>query len=699
MRGIVVLAFTAILALPLPLLAAPPEKGGPANHEMDEMVVTATRTEEPLKSIPGRVEVITREDLKEMPVQTVDEALSYISGAHGERANGPYSFKSTLTLRGLGNEQGRTLVLLDGVPMNSSDMGDVNWNRINMEDVQRIEILKGPAASIYGNNAMGGVINIITQKPTRIAEGRISTQYGTYDDWQLRGIAGFRTSEEKKGLWGRVSAFSHNSPGYTNVPNDEQTRYTVKNFITEKTINGKVGWDFNESNSLELQYTQDNQTVGEGKEIFAYDGVHRAYDTGAWQGRLNLGYEGWNGLLNVYFNDTNYDRTQESITDSTDLLKYINSYSRTDSKVNRQELGVMTNVSRVWGPNTFTLGFDYRDGLMDGTDYSRTGTITFATDYGKIRTLGGFFQDQLRFLDDKLIFLAGLRYDNATTYDGHYDTNISSLSSYTSYYSDHTWDQWSPRASAKYFFMDNLSAYLSYAHAFRAPLLDDMYRTGKMKGGYKISNPNLGPENLDTFEVGTDYQPMENLKLSGSGYFSVGHDFQYYVNVSSGISQKQNVGEVQIWGMELNAEYDPFKFMDIDVLKKFTVFANYTFNDSRIADFPGRPDLVGKLLSYTPQNSANVGYTWLNKFINNKLAVQYVGEMYSDDINTSNTTISPHALLNGKIWRNLDFFEYGEHMELSLSAQNIMDHRYIDSRNSNGLSPGRMLFLELTCKF
>ena len=258
MRGIVVLAFTAILALPLPLLAAPPEKGGPANHEMDEMVVTATRTEEPLKSIPGRVEVITREDLKEMPVQTVDEALSYISGAHMERTNGPYSFKSTLTLRGLGNEQGRTLVLLDGVPMNSSDMGDVNWNRVNMEDVQRIEILKGPAASIYGNNAMGGVINIITQKPTRIAEGRISTQYGTYDDWQLRGIAGFRTSEEKKGLWGRVSAFYHDSPGYKNVPSDEQTRYTVKNYITEKTINGKVGWDFNESNSLELQYTKDN---------------------------------------------------------------------------------------------------------------------------------------------------------------------------------------------------------------------------------------------------------------------------------------------------------------------------------------------------------------------------------------------------------------------------------------------------------
>ena len=75
------------------------------------MVVTATRTEEPLKEIPGRVEVITREQLKEMPVQTVDEALSYISGVHQERSSGLDSFKSVVSLRGMGNVQGRTLVM------------------------------------------------------------------------------------------------------------------------------------------------------------------------------------------------------------------------------------------------------------------------------------------------------------------------------------------------------------------------------------------------------------------------------------------------------------------------------------------------------------------------------------------------------------------------------------------------------------
>ncbi len=701
MKRLVVVAMAVLLSWPVSLWAREKnDAAGEGQAAMEDMVVTATRTEEPLKSIPGRVEVITSEELKQMPVQTVDQAISYISGAHLERPNGPVTFKSTLTLRGLGNEQGRTLVLLDGMPMNSSDMGDVNWNRINLEDVKRIEILKGPAASIYGNNAMGGVINIITQKPTKVVEGRVSTQYGTYDDLQLRGVAGFRAKEDKEGLYGRVSAFHHNSPGYKSIPSDEQTVYTVKNFIREDTVNGKIGWDLTETNNIEFQYTKDTQTIGEGKQIFAYDGVHRGYDTGVWQARMNLAYEGWSGTANVYFSDTNYDRTQESITSSSNIRTYLNSYSRTDSQVNRQELGVMTNVSRVWGPNTFTVGFDYRDGKMDGNDYSRTGTITFATNYGKIRNLGAFAQDQLRFLDDTLIFLLGLRYDNATTYDGRYDTNISSLSQYTKYYSDKTWDQWSPRASVKYFFLDNLSGYLSYGHSFRAPLLDDMYRTGRMRGGTKISNPNLGPEKMDSFEAGLDYQPFDNLKLAGSGYFSVGHDFQYYVNITSAISQKQNIGEVQIWGMELDAEYDPFKHLGNELFEKFGLFANYTFNDSRITDFPGRPDLVGKLLSYTPQNSFNTGFNWLNKYLNNRVAVQYVGEMYSDDINTSNTTISPHALVNAKVWRNFDFISpYGKNVEMSLSVDNLFDHRYIDSRNANGMNPGRMFFLEMTCKF
>jgi iron complex outermembrane recepter protein len=68
-------------------------------------------------------------------------------------------------MRGLGSEPGRSLILMDGVPINKGETGEVNWNRIDIDEVQRLEIFKGPGSSVYGNNAMGGVINIISRKP------------------------------------------------------------------------------------------------------------------------------------------------------------------------------------------------------------------------------------------------------------------------------------------------------------------------------------------------------------------------------------------------------------------------------------------------------------------------------------------------------------------------------------------------------
>ncbi len=159
---------------------------------------------------------------------------------------------------------------------------------------------------------------------------------------------------------------------------------------------------------------------------------------------------------------------------------------------------------------------------------------------------------------------------------------------------------------------------------------------------------------------------------------------------------------MQIWGAEFGAEYDPFTFQENDLLKKFTLFANYTLNESKITQFPGNTQYVGKYLTNTPFNSFNVGYNWINKYLNSRVGVQYVGVMFNDSANTSTQTIDPHALVNAKVWRNLDFLgTYGQNVNVSFSVENLFDTRYVNTygKSYETLNEGRTMYLELSCKF
>jgi len=127
------LAFISLCAVPA------------AAAEIELTVVTPARTSRSIGDVPGAVEVITAEQLKKASGSTLNDKLAgIVPGAVSSRQNGIYSFASVVTLRGLpANEQGRTLVLLDGVPVNTGATGAVNWNRLAAEDIERIEIFKG----------------------------------------------------------------------------------------------------------------------------------------------------------------------------------------------------------------------------------------------------------------------------------------------------------------------------------------------------------------------------------------------------------------------------------------------------------------------------------------------------------------------------------------------------------------------------
>ena len=137
----------------------------PINFKTDEIVVTATKTSREINSVPASIEYISNKDIETLAIQKIDESMKFLPGIDIDRPFGIFG-KSVVGIRGIvSSEPGRQLTLIDGIPINKSDGGGTNWNRIINSDIDHIEILKGPGASIYGNNAMGGTINLITKRP------------------------------------------------------------------------------------------------------------------------------------------------------------------------------------------------------------------------------------------------------------------------------------------------------------------------------------------------------------------------------------------------------------------------------------------------------------------------------------------------------------------------------------------------------
>lgn len=151
-----------------------------ATTELPSMVVSATRTEIDVKDSPASVSVITAEDIQQKTVFTVDEALKNTVGVMNRRTKGFMETTPSLTIRG--NAQAKdNLVLVDGIPQNDSNNGQVNWTMIDTESVERIEVLRGPFSSLYGGHAMGGVVSIFTKMPEKSGVSMKLGQGGSLD--------------------------------------------------------------------------------------------------------------------------------------------------------------------------------------------------------------------------------------------------------------------------------------------------------------------------------------------------------------------------------------------------------------------------------------------------------------------------------------------------------------------------------------
>ncbi len=652
--------------------------------KMEEVVVTATKAERALEEVPGRIQVITKEDIQLAPGQKIDDYLNNLSGVSVIRPNGIYTMTPNVTLRGLGAEGARTSVLVNGMPINKSDTGEVNWNRINVDDIERIEVFKGPGSSLYGNNAMGGVINIITKTPEKAIEGNVSGKYGTYDTYGVNASLSGSPLGKTSGPYYRASGFYQKSDGYISTAESARTPYTTERFLEEANGALTLGYRVNPDHRIEATGSYYNDKRGEGTKIQAPDGVSRDFDTA----NLSLLYQGRVGDLRWeikgFYQLEDYRRVSETLRGTT--------YTRFDVQSDREDEGVLLHVSKTLFPhNRVTFGADFKRVSIDGVDEYKT-SADYTRNTGKMDILGFFIQDEVDLLDNRLNIIGGLRYDYAKFYDGSYFSTLAPFSSLNGNLEEDSWSALSPRLAVRYDFLKNLSAYASYGRGFRASILDDLCRSGILWGLYKEANPDLEPETIDTYEAGIDYKPVAGMKLSATFFYSLGKDFLYFVPTGGTLSgrplyRRENIGKVEIHGVEIDTRYA--------LNKSLILFANYTYNYSEIISFPKNPALEGSELTNSPRHQIKAGVDWLNWFLNSAAYAHYKSSqfVYINEVRQTTKKIPDYYTVDLKFWRDV----YFKNLIASLTIQNVFDKRYLES--DTDLFPGRFIFGELGYSF
>ena len=610
--------------------------------ELEKTVVTATRTPEVLRNVSSSVSIITRDEIENSTARTVDDLLIKKAGINIRKAGVSHT-DNKITLRGLG----KVLILIDGLQANDAIAGQ-QLDNLPLESVERIEIVRGAASAVYGSEAMGGVVNIITKKPEKKLQGYIDGGGGNLDTYR----AGGQLSGSYKDLGLLFTTKREETGGYIptrhkyrkhGVSYKDQDVHTLEQF-------GKLNYEITADSDINLQYLRtynhvDNST---GKKNQMND-----RDRDRVQGSYNLRIGEIDSSLKGFYQKDNF--TYNSLEYMTNIPKY-----KMDS--DRDLWGVSLQASRditdFW---RLTAGVDYKNAELDtGYDYyfeTRDKLCEGKQDYW-----GPFLQNRFSFLDKRLILHLGLRYDtwrshDAKNFDSKYQADPTD-------YGSNTDGAVNPKFGLTYDLPWDSTIRASVGRAFRAPTIMDLYYTWYYGTTTYAGNPDLDPEDMRSYDIGLEKRFGSKGKVSITYYYNKIEDqiTSIVVQESPKIKQKQNVGEAESQGIELAANYD--------ICYWLSIFANYTYNHSKIKEFSVDPSLEGNRLAWSPYNKANYGLTYRGPYsITATLNGNYKGNCWHENKNTKR--MEAYTVLDLALrWKP------SKHIELWSDIHNLNNKKY-----------------------
>ena len=615
---------------------------------LEEIVVTATRYEEKTTSVPAYVTVISEEDIQESTAQTIPDLLRMEVGIHVSDITGNRR-TFAVDLRGFGETASfNTLVLVDGRRVNEPDLSGVDWTVIPLERVKRIEIIRGGSGSVlYGDNAAGGVINIITKEgDTLKGGGEIAT--GSYSTFKSDAYASGSLDDLSFYLSGRYFT----SDGYRENSDTEAKDLGVNlNYYADSILKLYISSGYHKDNT---------GLPGALKESDFAEGISR---TGSTHPNDFADVEDYyvQAAPEIYLSTDNVVKVDVSfrkrnwLSFATGDWGNFTGNSEITTVILSPQVLIKNSIDKV--RNNLILGVDYRNADNDIVNeslffgFSSTGMFDL-----KKNDYGYYFHDEIN-IADSLYVSGGYRHDRAEF------TFIPSRPKRVGMDGD------AYTAGVNYVFLKKSYVYCSFARSFRYPLLDELYSFVT-----NTVNTGLVPQTSDDYEAGARCY-FSDKAYAHLNFFRINTRNEIFFNPMTFTNENLD-GKTRRYGTEVS--------LNAEVNKWLTVRGGYSYLNAKIkgGEFKGNnvPDVPKHKATVEAVSSLGRGFTFM---VN---GVYIGGRPFVSDFANAFDNQSSYLVFNSKIsyqWKSLRIF---------LDINNLTDKEYSEYGVIGGFPPEKSFY-------
>jgi outer membrane receptor protein involved in Fe transport len=641
--------------------------------------VTASRGAEAEDSVPFSHETLSGDDLRDTPATTLDGALRGIPGFSLFRRTDSLVANPTtqgVSLRGLGpSGASRSLVLLDGVPLNDPFGGWIFWSKVPRESLAGVEIVPGGGGTAWGNAALGGVIQLFTE-PASGQRERLMAATGSF---QTREVEAQVTEPLGPGTL-QVLGRDFSTGGFSTVAAEQRGPIDIAATSKSRWLTLRWSEPVGPDATVTLAFRTFEEERGNGtpyqnnsaRETFGSATV-TAHPTKTFQ---------WNATF--YAQDQNFASTFSSVN-----------ATRTAETPASNQFAVPTTAEGVawigeWtepGGARTTVGLDGHDARGETREDSAyvAGAFTRRRFAGGRQSDAGIFALQSLALSDRVRASLGIRADGWLDNDGHRRDYLNGAPAGNLIYPRQDGLAFSPSGGLVWQAAGPLRLHATVQQAFRRPTLNELYRPFRVGNVITDANPALRTETVKSAEIGADVV-IKKFTFGVTAFWNDLHDPVANVTIAEGPAnvpgigfvpaggearRRLNLDEVRVQGGAVSASWQPAPALAFN--------AQYLLDDSRVRQASVAPRLVGLRLAEVPVSTATAGLTWrpAHRWTITP-RVRWVGAQFDDDANT--LRLAPATILDLSA-----SVELSHGLELFVTGENLGNRRIETGRSVDGL--------------